>query len=120
MTASPSDVQLEIDTYLDDSKISSIIDRVGRDIERVMDDPPAAGSDDRQDLEAVLAAIFIAETHDRAEESEQSGRTSATYEESMVDQLRGRAKRLGAPDSLIGTNAGKPTFSLSVPDTSGR
>jgi len=116
-TASPTDVRLEIDTYLDDSTITSVIDRIGRDIGREMDDPPGDGTDDRQDLEAVLAAIHIATTLDRAESDVSSGRTSATYEEDMIDQLRGRASRLGAPEELLGTNAGKPTFSLSVLDT---
>jgi predicted RNA methylase len=117
-TADPADVRVEIDTYLDGPEISSIIKRIERDIDREMDNPPAGGTDDRQDLEAVLTAIHIATTRDRAESKASSGRTSATYEESMVDQLRSRAQRLGAPDSLIGINAGKPSFSLNVPDTS--
>jgi hypothetical protein len=116
-TADPADVRVEIDTYLEDSEIMSIIERIGRDIRREMDNPPAGGSDARQDIEAVLAAIHIATTRDRAESKASSGRTSATYEESMVDQLRSRAQRLGAPDSLIGIDAGKPAFSLDVPDT---
>jgi hypothetical protein len=117
-TAKSSDVRVEIDTHLDGREISSIIDRIERDIGREMDAPPAGGTDDRQDLEAVLAAIHIATTRDRAASKASSGRTSATYEESLIDQLRSRAQRLGAPDSLIGINAGKPSFSLDVPDTS--
>lgn len=118
-TAGPADVRVEIDTYLDDPQITAVIDRVVRDIDREMSSPPADGTDDRKDLEAVLAAIHIATSRDRAESKASSGRTSATYEESMIDQLRGRAERLGAPDSLLGIDAGKPTFSLGVPDTSG-
>jgi len=117
-TASPADVRIEIDTYLDDPEISSIISRIERDIGREMDDPPAGSTADRRDLEAVLAAIYIATTRDRAESKASSGRTSATYEESLVDQLRSRAQRLGAPDRLIGIDAGKPSFSIDVPDTS--
>ncbi|WP_324757088.1 hypothetical protein [Haloarcula montana] len=117
-TATAADVRVEIDTYLDDTKITSVIERIERDIPREMDDPPADDTDDRRDLEAVLAAIHIGTSLDRAASEASTGRTSETYEEDVIDQLRGRAKRLGAPDSLIGTNAGKPTFSLSVPDTS--
>lgn len=125
-TASASDVRLEIDTYLDDADIEGdpnntsddgILGRVERDIGREMDNPPEPDTADRRDLEAVLAAIYIATTRDRASSRTQSGRTTVTYEESLIDQLRSRARRLGAPDSLLGIDGSKPTFSLSVPDT---
>lgn len=115
--ASPSDVRVEIDTYLDDTDITPIIKRVARDISREMDDPPETGSDDRQDLEAVLAAIHIATTRDRAESKVSSGRTSASYEQSVIDELRARASRLGAPDSLIGLTGTRRTATISSPDS---
>jgi len=119
VTATADDVRIEIETYLDDTEIGAVIDRVSRDIDREMDSPPADGTDKRRDLEAVLAALFIAETRDRAEESAQSGRTKATYEQSMIDKLRGRARRLDAPDSLLTINANKPSASVTVHDAKG-
>lgn len=103
VTAAADDVRVEIDTYLDDPDIADILGRVDRDIERAMSDPPADNTDDRQDLEAVLAALFIATSRDRAASSSQSGRTSVTFEQSAIDELRSRARRLGAPESLLGT-----------------
>lgn len=126
-TATASDVRIEIDTYLDDAEIEGaqddsdddgILGRVERDIERE-EGMPEPGTPDRRDLEAVLAALHIATTHDRAESRSQSGRTSVTYEESMIDELKARAQRLGATDALIGVGGAKPTFSVSVPDTRG-
>lgn len=118
-TATASDVRVEIDTTLDDSDITTIIKRVNRDIKREMDSPPASSTDKRQDLESTLAALFIATSRDRTAEEVSTGRTSKTYEESTVDQLRNRAKRLGAPDSLLGISGSKPSPGLSVPDSKG-
>lgn len=114
--ASSSDVRVEIETYLEGDAIESVIDRISRDIDR---DSSVDVTDpqDRQDLEAVLAAHHIATTRDRAESSAQSGRTSATYEESLVDELKARARRLGATDELLGIGATKPTASIDVPQT---
>lgn len=114
--ATPEDVRLEIDTYLDDTKIQRLVDRVARDIDR---DDDVGGLDplDRQDLEAVLTAHHIATSHDRAESSSQSGRTSATYEQSMIDELKARARRLGATDELLGLGATKQRASITVPKT---
>lgn len=128
VTATADDVRIEIDTYLDDTEIEGdsndpnddgIIGRVDRDIEREMDSPPGDGTADRRDLEAVLAALFIATSRDRAESKAQSGRTSATYEEGLVDQLRARAKRLGAPDSLVGLAGQRRSASVTAPDAKG-
>lgn len=118
-TASASNVRIEIDTHLDDPDITPIINRVNRDIKREMSNPPAASTDERQDLEAVLAALHIATSRDRAAESVQSGRTSATYEQSLIDELKARAKRLGAPDALVSIGQAKPSAGLSVPDAKG-
>lgn len=114
--AGPEDVQIEIETYLDDTKIEKIISRVSRDIDR---DDGIGGLDqqDRQDLEAVLAAHHIATTNDRAESDVQTGRTSVTYEESLVDELKARARRLGATDELLGIGATNRTASIGVPKT---
>jgi hypothetical protein len=115
-TAQPGDVRVEISTHLEPVAIAAVIDRVSRDIDRVMSSPPGTDTDDRQDLEAVLAALHIATSRDRAESDASTGRTSATYEESMIDELRARAKRLGAPDKLVSIGQAAPTAGLSVPD----
>lgn len=115
-TASASDVRVEIETYLDDADIAPIIARVDRDIGRELSDPPADGTDDRKDLEAVLAALFIATSRDRAESKVSTGRTSATYEQSMIDQLRARAKSLGANDALVGLAGTRRTATIDAPD----
>jgi len=102
-TASSSDVRIEIDTFLPDPEIDKIIQRTNRDIEREMPDPPDPGTNDRRDLEAVLSALHIVTSRDRAESSATTGRTTANYETSMVSDLTSRARRLGAPESLLGT-----------------
>lgn len=114
--ATPSAVRVEIETYLPDSDITAIIDRVARDIDR---DDGVFGLDqqDRQDLEAVLAAHHIATTIDRSESSAKSGRTSVTYEQSLIDELKARARRLGATDELLGIGATNRTASITVPKT---
>jgi hypothetical protein len=122
VTAEADDVRIEIETYLDDAAIEGpngsdgILARVERDLERELTDPPDDGTADRRDLEAVLAALFIATTRDRAEESVKSGRTSTTYEQSLIDQLRARAKRLGATDELVGLAGTRRTASITAPD----
>jgi hypothetical protein len=114
--ASPEDVRLEIDTHLDDPKIEKLIGRKARDIER---DPNVGGLDDpdRRDLEAVLTAIHIATRLDRAEESVGAGPASVDYEESMIEELRADARRLGATDELLGIVATDKKASVWVPDT---
>lgn len=122
VTASADDVRIEIETHLTDTQIEGsngnggILARVERDLKRELDSPPAADTDKRRDLEAVLAAHHIATTRDRAESSAQSGRTSVSYEESMIEELKARAKRLGATDALLGIGTTKPSAGLSVPD----
>lgn len=118
-TASPADVRVEIETRLDDTEITAVLERVERDLERELDTPPTDGSDDRKDLEAVLAAHHIATSLDRAESKASSGRTSVTYEQSVVDELKARAKRLGATDALLGIGGSKPSAGISVPDARG-
>jgi hypothetical protein len=92
----PSDVEVEIDTVLDDSKISSLLDRVEREIDRQYDEADIKFDDTqhRVDFEAALTALRIAEGWDRRAESEQSGGTSTTYETAEIDNLRKRVRRL--------------------------
>lgn len=118
-TAEADDVRIEIDTDLGDIKIAKIIKRVGRDIDREMSNPPSDNTDHRQDLEAVLAALHIATSRERAADSVQTGRTSKDYEQSLIDELKTRAKRLGAPDSLAGIGQTKPSAGLTVHDSKG-
>ncbi|WP_226040848.1 hypothetical protein [Natrinema sp. DC36] len=115
-TATPTDVRLEIDTKLADEKIQKVIDRKARDINR---DDGVAGLGDqvRTDLEAVLAALHIATKLDRATTNEEVGSARKSYEESMVDELRADARRLGATDELLGIGATDKTASITVPDT---
>lgn len=110
--ASPADVRLEIDTGLDDPTITSVIERISRDIDR--SDTSVSG-EDRGDLEAVLAAYHIATTLDRAEESAKTGRSSVTYEQSLIEELRARAMRIGADDELF--SEPRRTASITVPRT---
>ncbi|QHS17920.1 hypothetical protein GWK26_12610 [haloarchaeon 3A1-DGR] len=116
--ATPSDVRVEISTYLDDTEITPIIERVSRDIERD-DDVVGLDGPDRKDLEAVLAARHIATTRDRAESSSSAGPASVEYEQSLIDELTARARRLGATDELLGLEATKPTATIDVPETRG-
>lgn len=115
-TATPDDVRLEIQTYLDDSILADVITRISREIDRMVSNPPSDGTDKRQDLEAVVAAYHIATTLDRSEEETGSGRSSVSYEESLIEELRARAKRLGAPDNLVGIGTTKPTANVRVLD----
>lgn len=114
--ASPEDVRLEIDTHLDDDKILKLIERKARDISR---DSEINGlsAEDRRDLEAIVTAIHIATRLDRAESSSKAGPVSVDYEESMIEELRSDARRLGATDELLGIGATKKTASIWVPDT---
>lgn len=115
--ATPSDVRIEIDTKLDDPTIESVLKRKVRDIEREdavsgLDDP------DRTDLEAILTALHIATKLDRATSTERLGNAQKSYEESLVDELRADARRLGATDELLGIGGADKRASIWVPDTS--
>jgi len=114
--AEPDDVRLEIDTYLDDPKLTKLINKKSRAID---DDTgvPALDSNQRAELEAVLVAIHIATRLDRAESSVGAGPASVEYEESMIEELRADARRLGATDELLGIGGTDKTASVFVPDT---
>ncbi|AXR78990.1 hypothetical protein [Natrarchaeobaculum sulfurireducens] len=116
--AEPDDVRLEIDTNLEDDRITKVIERKARDIDRD-DGVPVLDEPDRRDLEAVLAALHIATKLDRATSSQQLGNAQKSYEESMVEELRADARRLGATDELIGVGGTDKTASIAVPDTRG-
>lgn len=100
-TATAADVRVEIETHLADSDITSILDVVERDIDRTYPSPGFEDTQHRQDLEAVLCALRIAEGRDRRAESVTSGRTSTEYETSTVAALRRRVRRLD-PGSEFG------------------
>lgn len=114
--AEPADVRLEIETTLDDGKIQTLIQRKSRDIDRD-DDIGGLDTADRRDLEALLVAIHIGTRLDRAASSEQLGNAQKSYEESLIDELRSDARRLGATDELLGIGATDKTASVWVPDT---
>jgi len=94
--ATPSDVAVEIDTHLDDTKIQTIIDRVGREVGRAYDDSTVVFDDTQHqsDFEATLTALRIAEGWDRRAEEVSTGGTSESYETSEIENLRKRVRRL--------------------------
>ncbi|WP_137288631.1 hypothetical protein [Natronorubrum halophilum] len=115
---SADDVRVEINTILDDADIegeqenpdsTGLLGRVERDIDRKYDDTDITFEDEqhRQDFEATLAALRIAEGLDRRAESVQSGRSSRTYETAEIDNIRQRVRSLdpgdefGKPSSVI-------------------
>lgn len=104
-------VRVEIDTVLDDPDISDLLDRVEREIDRAYDSPGFDNSQHRQDFEAALAALRIAEGRDRRADQAQTGRTSTTYEAAEIDQLRKRVRRddpgdaFGRPGGVIRDSA---------------
>lgn len=114
--AEPADVRLEIDTDLDDPKLTKLIDKKARAVERDSD-VPSLDPPDQAELEALLVAIHIATRLDRAESSVGAGPASVEYEESMVEELRSQARRLGATDELLGVGGTDKTASVWVPDT---
>jgi hypothetical protein len=99
----PTDVRVEIDTILDDTEISNLLDRVERDIDREYDASSGVtfkDTDHRKNFEATLTALRIAEGRDRRAESAQSGRTSTEYETSTIENLRARVRRLDPADAF--------------------
>lgn len=113
--ATADDVRIEIDTSLSTSDINDILERVSRDIAR-QDNTPASGTDDRRDLEAVLAALRIATGNapsggDRTASAVSSGRSRVDYDGSTVEELRRRARFIGAPEALVG---GQPQADFEV------
>lgn len=100
---SPTEVRVEIDTHLEDSDISDVLDRVEREINRAYESGsgPFQDNQHRIDFEAALAALRIAEGRDRRAEEATSGRSATTYEESEVAQLRKRVRR-DDPGSAFG------------------
>lgn len=115
--AEPDDVKLEYDTTLETDTIEKVIARVSREIDRD-NETTVSDTQDRKDLEAVLAALHIAETLQKPisrEDTESSGRT---YEDGdVVERLQQRAQRLGASDEMIGIGSPRRTASIDVPST---
>ena len=110
--ASPADVKVEYATSLDDSTINNYLDRAARENAR-HNDPESMDTADRTDLEAALAAYWIAtRSADRAESSVQSGRTSVSYDASVVDELRATINDLDPSGELPPDS--KPQASFEV------
>lgn len=110
--AEPSDVKTEYATTLDDSTIQGYLGRAARENGRY-NDPDAMDEDDRRDLEAALAAYWIAtRSADRAEESFQSGRSSVSYEGSVVESIEATIADLDPSGELPAD--GKPDASFEV------
>lgn len=110
--ATPSDVKVEYATSLDDSTISNYLDRAARENVRY-NDPESMTEGDRIDLEAALAAYWIAtRSADRAEESVQSGRSSVSYEALVVDSIEATINELDPSGELPAD--GKPEASFEV------
>lgn len=96
----PSDVRREISTILDDPDITNVLKRIEREIDREYDNPGFEDTEHRQDFEAVLAALRIAEGRDRRAESTTSGRSTVEYEAAEVDSLRKRVRRSDPGDAF--------------------
>lgn len=94
--AEPSDVREVLDTQLDDPELTSLLERVAREIDREYEDSPSVTFEDaqhRSDFEAVLTALRIAGGRGRRSESVATGRSQVTYETSEIDNLRQRVRR---------------------------
>lgn len=110
--ATPSDVKVEYATTLDDGTINNYLDRAARENAR-HNDHESMEADDRSDIEAALAAYWIAtRSADRAEESVQSGRTSVSYEASAVERIKATIQDLDPSGELPAD--GKPQASFEV------
>lgn len=98
--AKPSDVRLEVDTSLEDSRITSVLKRVARDNDRVNN---AASMENglRKDLEAAMAAYHIATQLDRRVRQKSIGSGSKTYEGGSVDGIRERIIDLDPSDGAV-------------------
>jgi len=98
---SPEDVRVEIDTTLSDGEIfdtsndEGVLNRVKREINRAYESGtgPFQDSQHRQDFEAALAALRIAEGRDRRASDSSSRSTSVSYEADEIAQLRKRVRR---------------------------
>jgi len=90
---SPDDVRVEIETGLKDGAISNILTRVDREIDRAYSTPDFQNSQHRQDFEAALAALRIAEGRDRRASEASTGGVRTDYEAAEIDQLRKRVRR---------------------------
>jgi hypothetical protein len=98
---SATEVRVEIDTHLDDSDISDILDRVEREIDRAYEaDPGFEDTQHRVDFEAALAALRVAEGRDRRGEEVASGRATTSYEASEIANLRKRVRRADPGDEF--------------------
>lgn len=109
----PNDVRVEIDTDLTDSEIydtsgddDGVLNRVEREIDRAYNNTSVTfqSTQHRQDFEAALAALRIAEGRDRRAENVSSGSSSVTYETREVENLRKRVRR-DDPGSQFGRSA---------------
>jgi DNA/RNA-binding domain of Phe-tRNA-synthetase-like protein len=98
--ASADDVYVEIDTHLDDSDITDLLQRLEREWQREYDPEIFEDSQHIQDFEAVLAALRIVEGRDRRAEEATSGRSSTTYEASEIANLRKRVRRADPGDEF--------------------
>lgn len=106
---SPTEVKVEIDTKLSDSAINDILDRIEREINRAYSSGTGdfESSQHRQDFEAALAALRIAEGRGRRANRESRESGSITYETSEIEQLRKRVRRddpgevFGQPGNVI-------------------
>jgi len=109
--ASVNDVQAEIDTGLEPRAIATLLNRVARDIDREYDGAGVTFDDTqhRADFEAALAALRIAEgnapdAEDRTASEVSTGRSSVTYEASVVQTLRQRVRRRD-PGTVFGRSS---------------
>lgn len=110
--ATPDDVRVEYETDLTDAEISTYLTRANREADRHVDLDRLSDAD-RTDLEAALAAYWIAtRSSDRAAESVSSGRTSIDYEAEVVAEIRSTVESLDPSGELPPDSRGQANFEV--------
>ncbi|WP_331232691.1 hypothetical protein [Natronorarus salvus] len=99
--AEPEDVESEYPfATVEEPTIGKALERTARDIYRVYDPEDFEDDTHRSDFEAALTALRLLQTHERPEESVDSGRSSIDYLNNPIADLRARIRRLDPGDEF--------------------
>lgn len=102
--ATPADVRVEYETSKGDPEIERYIRRAEREINRTIS--IEMDQKDRRDLEAALAAWFIASrSFDRAESSIGSGGSNVSYQSNAVESIEESIEALDPTGELPPTSS---------------